>query len=230
MKVLGPCDTPSWICSSMGCQERPCSFRECNSSPKRKVPLPGSLSITRVPQELWTQATPKIARGKHNHPFSRKQPLCETVGHLHLVCSSICFEIGVHYAPPSLALACDPQPSECWTYKFIAPYLTDTCSSVPSTSLPNLWFALGLFVPAEWEGWTWKVEQDQLDSGLVINTKYRTGTYIPFNLIGRSQNPACLPPQRCLSKASEFLRVAQMLVSLLWCICQQFWYIATRWQ
>lgn len=83
MEIPEPCDTPSWICSSMGCQERPCSFRECNSSPKRKVPLPGSLSITRVPQEIWTQATPKTARGHHDHPFSRKQPLCEAVGHLH---------------------------------------------------------------------------------------------------------------------------------------------------
>lgn len=34
-----------------------------------------------------------------------------------LVCSAICFEIGVHCAPPPrLALACDPQPSGCWAY------------------------------------------------------------------------------------------------------------------
>lgn len=157
MKVPGPCDTPSWICSSMRCQERPCSFRECNSSPKRKVPLPGSLSITRVPQEIWTQATPKTARGQHDHPFSRKQPLCEAVGHLHPGMFFDLFWDRGSLCPPSLALACDPQPSECWAYKFLPPYMTDTCSSVPSASLPNLWFTLGLFVSAEWEGWTWKV-------------------------------------------------------------------------
>lgn len=116
MKVPRPCDTPSWICASMGCQERPCSFRECNSSPKRKIPLPGSLSITRVPQETWTQATPKTARGQHDHPFSRKQPLCEAVGHFHPGMFCDLFWDRGSLCPPSLALACDPQPSGCWAY------------------------------------------------------------------------------------------------------------------
>lgn len=183
MKAPGPCDTPSWICSSMGCQERPCSFRECNSSPKRKVPLPGSLSITRVPQEIWTQATPKTARGQHDHPFSRKQPLCEAVGHLHPGMFFDLFWDRGSLCPPSLALACDPQPSECWTYKFLPPYLTAHVlqSQVPPSPTSGLhWDSLCLLSE------TWKVEQDQQDSGLIINTKYRTGTYIPFYLIGRS--------------------------------------------
>lgn len=67
-----------------------------------------------------------------------------------LVCSAICFEIGVHCATP-----------QAWPWLVILSllgagltYLTDTCSSVSNASLPNLWFALGLFVPAQWEGWT----------------------------------------------------------------------------